>query len=95
MDLSILEVDVNSLNEKQIEVIKKHVTERLKLINELIINENFCKLENYLKFSAAGDGYGQENTYITFDCVEDIGDIINMLKEKITLRGKPRTNTSK
>ena len=67
--------------------LKNAVLERLETIIKLVKENKFSQIEEYLAYSPAGDGWGNDNDYINFnDIVEldredgtDISDIIDEL----------------
>lgn len=81
----IMSINVNTLSEMQFRELKQFTTDRLNKITRLIAQEQFDEVYEFLAGSPAGDGYGAENTYIDFGIpktnMEDIGDVIDKLKE--------------
>ena len=77
-DLEISKIKYNKLKEKSIEL--------LEYITDLIKNDSFTKISEYVAYSPAGDGYGCENNYINFgniigDGDLDIVDLASMLED--------------
>lgn len=64
--------------------LKKHVIERLKVVQNLISEEKNYALKDMLSFSPAGDGYGCDNYFIDFsedgdsDAL-DINDVVTII----------------
>ena len=76
--------EVNGIiNKRYTEALKNAVIERLKAVIKAIKENNIEEINSLTEYSPSGDGYGCDNTYISFkditDC-EDIGDVINALR---------------
>lgn len=71
------------INKRYKEALKNAVIERLKAVIKAIKEDNIEEINSLTEYSPSGDGYGCNNTYISFkditDC-EDIGDVINALR---------------
>lgn len=71
------------INKRYKEALKKAVIERLNAVAKAIKEDNIEEINSLTEYSPSGDGYGCDNTYISFkditDC-EDIGDVINALR---------------
>ena len=87
------EAGVSDIEIKRIKYnkLKKRVIERLKTITEMIENEEYDDVKNYLTVSPAGDGMGCENSYIDFSDIVildeyDGTDLGNIISELIKLK---------
>lgn len=71
------------INKRYKEALKNAVIERLKAVIKAIKEDNLEEINSFTEYSPSGDGYGCDNTYISFkditDC-EDIGDVIDALR---------------
>lgn len=85
----ILLIDPENIKQKQHDVLKGFVVNRLKEITEIIENEEYDKVNPYLNHSPAGDGYGTDKDFIDFSISEkqrknnygiDISEVIDKLK---------------
>lgn len=72
-----------SLAQKQHDALKAYVVEELKKFTQLISNEKYNEAKSCLNFSPAGDGYGSENYYLSFDEVgcDDLSNVLSRLKQ--------------
>lgn len=80
----LLELDIDSLEKAKFEAVKKECIKKLELIINLIKNNEFKQVFEYLEDSPSGDGYGQENQYISFDEIYpkiDIGEVVRILSK--------------
>lgn len=86
----LLRTRPENLASKQEEVLNEAVVDRLRLIADLIEKRKYSDVEKYLFDSPAGDGYGLDNTAISFTDIydpscqgldSDIGDMIEKLNE--------------
>lgn len=75
----ILSINVENLAERQHEIVKETVIQKLKSIQEMIELEQYDQIEKQCGYSPAGDGYGENNYYIQFG-IENTGrdDLSNM-----------------
>jgi len=65
---------------KQKEALVSYVSKELRNIATLIEAGKYEKVyDEYVEFSPAGDGYGEDNNYISFE-IGDIGDVLDKLK---------------
>ena len=93
LDAGFGDKEANDLIEKKYkEKLKEEALNILKKIVKLIEDNEFDKIEEMLKFSPAGDGYGCDNMYIDFSSLDpderafgikeinDIGSVIDILK---------------
>lgn len=85
----ILSIDPENIKQKQHDILKGFVVNRLKEITEIIENEEYDKVNPYLNHSPAGDGYGTDKDFIDFSISEkqrknnygtDISEVIDKLK---------------
>lgn len=85
----ILSIDPENIKQKQHDVLKGFVVNRLKEITDIIENEEYDKVNPYLNHSPAGDGYGTDKDFIDFSISEkqrennygiDISEVIDRLK---------------
>ncbi|WBF79409.1 hypothetical protein BNCALIDO_00019 [Aeromonas phage vB_AdhM_TS9] len=84
----IMKLQPETLAQEQYKILKQHTLDTLNEVIQLIKNEKYDKLDNYVSFSGAGDGYGDENHYIDFYC-GDIVETVERLKYlKSTSEGK-------
>ena len=87
----------NVLNDKNISiqekhnVVKNHTLNILKSIVDCIEKEEYSSIMDYLAYSPAGDGYGNDNYFINFNLFErnpdgtdirEITSILSNLKEQ-------------
>ena len=80
----LLELDIESLEKAKFEAVKQECIKKLELITNLIKNNYFKQVFEYLEVSPSGDGYGQENEYISFNEISpkiDIGEVIRILSK--------------
>lgn len=77
----IMKVDVDSLLREQHDSLKKHTVDCLLMVADLINNEKYAEVEEYVGFSPAGDGYGCDNNYLDLFYYEDIGYTMQKLIE--------------
>lgn len=80
----LLELDIESLEKAKFEAVKQECIKKLELITNLIKNNYFKQVFEYLEDSPSGDGYGQENQYISFNEISpkiDIGEVIRILSK--------------
>lgn len=68
----IMKLQSETLALEQHKVLKQHTIDTLSKVIQLIKEEKYDKINEYVDFSAAGDGYGNENHYISFH----YGDIV-------------------
>lgn len=71
------------INKRYKEALKEAVIERLNAVAKAIKEDNIEGIIPIIGDSPAGDGYGCDNAYISFDDItdcEDIGDVINDLE---------------
>lgn len=84
----IMKLQPETLAQEQYKILKQHTLDTLNEVVQLIKNEKYDKLDDYVSFSSAGDGYGNENHYIDFYC-GDIVETVERLKYlKSTSEGK-------
>ena len=92
----LLELDIESLEKAKFESVKQECIKKLELITNLIKNNYFKQVFEYLEDSPSGDGYGQESQYISFDEISpkiDIGEVIRILsKLQNRINGKEGKN---
>ena len=84
MDKTIMDINIGNLKEKQYEFLKEHTLNILEGIIDDLKNDKFDDIRKKMAFSAAGDGYGDENYYINFSYNEtfmDLFDIVNKIEE--------------
>ncbi len=84
---TIMDVDVNNLKQKQYDFLKKHTIDILDEIIELLQDGNLQKVMYSLKFSGAGDGYGQDNYYINFSYDKKPRDLQEIIEKMAELKG--------
>ena len=70
------------LAQEQFNILKEFAIKRLELVISLMKNNNFKEIRDYTAFSGAGDGYGENNNYISFsDCgISYVDDIIGVIE---------------
>ena len=84
----IMKLQPETLALEQYESLKQHTLDTLNKVVQLIKNEKYDKIAEYVSFSSSGDGYGNENYYIDFYC-GDIAETTERLKYlKSTSEGK-------
>lgn len=84
----IMKLQPETLAQEQYRALRQHTLETLNEIAQLIKNEKYDKIRDYVSFSASGDGYGSDNHYIDF-YYGDIVDTVDRLKcLKIASEGK-------
>lgn len=84
----IMKLQPETLAQEQYKILKQHTLDTLNEVVQLIKNEKYDKLDDYVSFSRAGDGCGNENHYIEFYC-GDIVETVERLKYlKSTSEGK-------
>lgn len=79
----VMKLKPETLAQEQYKALKQNTLETLHEIVQLIKNEQFNKIDDYVAFSHSGDGYGNDNHYINFyygDIVETI-DKLKYLKD--------------
>lgn len=84
MDKTIMDINIENLKEKQYEFLKEHTLNILEGIIDDLNNDKFDDIKKKMKFSPAGDGYGDNNYYINFSYNEtsmDLFDIVNKMEE--------------
>lgn len=85
-EANISNTEANSIVAKKYkQALKEAVVARLKEITHLIIEDKYDEVSKFIEDSPAGDGYGCDNSYISFADVtqcEDIGEVIYKLNEK-------------
>lgn len=86
MDIKeIMSIDVNNLKQKQFEIMKKHVLQKIKHVEDLIKANKFEELQNELVFSPSGDGYGTDSHHVDFAYDDnsaeslDLDDVLEIL----------------
>ena len=85
MDKTIMDINIENLKEKQYEFLKEHTLNILEGIIDDLNNDKFNDIRKKIVFSAAGDGYGDNNYYIDFSYNEtsmDLFDIVDKKKKK-------------
>lgn len=81
MKLSELLALSENLNEAKASALKGHIVERLESIIKLILSNQFREVSEFLEFSPAGDGMGEDNYYISFVDGWDISDACQKLEQ--------------
>ena len=71
MDKTIMDISVENLKEKQYEFLKEHTLNILEEIIDDLNNDKFDDIRKKMAFSAAGDGYGDDNYYIDLSCLSN------------------------
>lgn len=84
---TIMDVDVNNLKQKQYEFLKNNTIRKLNEIIRLLQNGNLQAVMYSLKFSGAGDGYGQDNYYIDFSYDKQPRDLQEIIEKMAELKG--------
>lgn len=67
------------VNKRYKEALKEATVRRLKEVTHLIMEDKYDEVSKFIDDSPAGDGYGSDNSYISFADItqhEDIGSII-------------------
>ena len=83
--LELLKVDPSELYEKQFEMLKTHALETLETVARCIRNDNYKAIRKILNHSYAGDGNGNEKSFIDFEFSDNSeGDDIEDLLTKLT-----------
>lgn len=78
-----LQTKPENLAEQQHIMLKEFVVERLQKIIDLIDKEEYVDVLKMTAFSPAGDGYGQDNSYIDFSDVFGVEADIEVVIEKL------------
>ena len=84
MDKTIMDINIENLKEKQYEFLKEHTLNILEGIIDDLKNDKFDNIRKKMVFSAAGDGYGDNNYYIDFSYNEtsmDLFDIVDIMEK--------------
>ena len=81
----IMNIDVDSLIEKQHLTLKSYVINVLENVIEMVKDEKYEELNNMLCNSPSGDSKGEDNKFINFsyrdNCEEDLSEILYELIE--------------
>lgn len=75
----IMKLQPETLALEQYKALKQNTLEILNEVTQLIKNEKYDKIGDYVSPSRAGDGYGDDNYYIDFYC-GDIVDTVHKLE---------------
>lgn len=84
----IMKLQPETLAQEQYKILKQHTLDTLNEVVQLIKNEKYDKLDDYVSFSGAGDGYGDENHYIDFYCGDIVATVERLKYLKSTSEGK-------
>ena len=94
MDKDIMNVSIENLAVAQFNFLKEHGETILRKALYLLEMDDYEGLKKMLKFSPAGDGYGDESYFINFayeeDSAMDINDLISKLERLNETIGKSK-----
>lgn len=79
----IMKLQLETLALEQYKALKQNTIETLHEVVQLIKNEQYNKIDDYVAFSCSGDGYGNDNHFINFY----YGDIVETVDKLKYLKG--------